>query len=113
MPAPPTQNYVARTNADWAADVQFTVSGSPLNLTGADVRLDLKTGAGTTALTLRVGSGLVLDPSNGKVSVRVPALQMQGIPAGDYAYDLQVRLGGVVDVLLAGTVSVAQGVTRA
>jgi hypothetical protein len=81
-------------------------------ITGADVRMQIVDWNGRTSLNLRLGQCLLLDGASGTLSIRVPAATMQGLVAGSYTYDIQIRRAGAVDVPVAGTLTVQQGVTR-
>jgi len=106
------KDFLARTNADWAWDIQFQSGGAPVDLTGADVRMSIVDGAGAIQLLLTLGQGLALDGITGTLSGRVSAAQMQGLPAGSYRHDIQIRRAGTIIVPVEGSVGVSQGVTR-
>ena len=64
------------------------------------------------ALTTAAAGGIVLVASEGKLTITITADQTLALPAGVCYYDLLVELAdGSRQVLLAGTVTVDQGVT--
>ena len=64
------------------------------------------------ALTTAASGGIVLVASEGKLTITITAAQTLALPAGVCFYDLIVELADTSrQVLLAGTVTVDQGVT--
>ena len=64
------------------------------------------------ALTTAADGGIVLDASAGKLTITITDEQTAALPAGVCFYDLILeQTGGAKHVLLAGSVTVEQGVT--
>jgi hypothetical protein len=106
------KSFTARTNADWAEDLQLVANGAPVDLSGTVPVMSVSDESGNLVLALSVGHGLVFDPLAGLLAIRVSASQMQGLPSGSYRHDIQFRQGGAITVPIEGTLVVQRGVTR-
>jgi len=111
-------------------ELQFTQSGTfPLEVIWQDstgtvitnidsAQMQLKANKTDTyadrllALTTAVGEGIVLDAAAGKLTITITDEQTAALPAGVCYYDLIVEQDDdSKHVLMAGTVTVEQGVT--
>lgn len=69
-------------------------------------------GASTTTLVATTTNGyIVLDGTNGRVTVTVPSSVTQNIASGRYSYDLVLNSGGTVTRILEGKFVVTGAVT--
>lgn len=86
---------------------------TPLDLTGATVRVDFRKGSKTGRLGKRLtnGAGLsITDPAGGVISIERFALDFA---AGEYLYDVEVTLSnGVVETVIFGEFNLIQDVTQ-
>jgi hypothetical protein len=109
-----TLNLEAATNADWRQQFKAVdANGADLNLAGAAIRMDVQNRAGTSALSLSLGSGItVTDAAAGEFEVEVDRDTMAGVAAGVYRFDLLIEIGGLALTAARGTVHVRDGVTE-
>jgi hypothetical protein len=113
---PGTYNITAYQGANF--DRTFTISqgGTALNLTGYTSAMQVREAADSTATLLSLstgGSGIVLGGTAGTIAVAVTSTQSAAIPAGSFAYDLEITSsGGEVTRLLQGSFNVQGNVTR-
>ena len=63
-------------------------------------------------MSLTSGSGITLGGSAGTIGVAIAASVTSNIPAGSYAYDLELYVGATVTRLLQGAFIVSAGITR-
>lgn len=86
-----------QTNADFDAAFSFqSADGTPLNLTGASVRMDVRKtpGAADAVLSLWPGAGIDLsEAATGRVKISVPHATMGAIVPGVYASTLTRKIG--------------------
>lgn len=112
---PGTYNITAWQGADFDRTFTVTQSGTALNLTGYTSAMQVREAADSTAylLSLTSGSGITLGGTAGTIAVTVTSAQSSAIPAGSYAYDLEIISGaGQVTRLLQGAFNVQGNVTR-
>ena len=112
---PGTYNITAWQGADFDRTFTVTQSGTALNLTGYTSAMQVREAADSTAylLSLTSGSGITLGGTAGTIAVDVTSAQSSAIPAGSYAYDLEIISGaGQVTRLLQGAFNVQGNVTR-
>lgn len=104
------------TNENWEEGFELLdANGDPVDLTGADLRLQVRASAdaSTPLLSLTVGAGITLTvPTEGLFLVSVQKATMEAIPPGLYPFDVVevtgadwIRYGG-------GELEIGQGVTR-
>ena len=97
-------------------DKTFTVTeaGVALNLTGYTSAMQVREAADSTAylVSLTSGTGITLGGTAGTIVVTIGASASSAIPAGSYAYDLELTSGGTVTRLLQGAFNVVGNVTR-
>lgn len=98
-------------------DQTFTVSqnGSAINWTGYTAALQVREAADSSAtlLSLTSGSGITLGGTAGTVLVAITNAQSAAVPAGSYAYDLELTSSGTqITRLLQGAFNVIAQVTR-
>lgn len=113
---PGTYNITAYQGANWDRTFTITQGGTALNLTGYTSAMQVREAADSTATLLSLstgGSGIVLGGTAGTIAVAVTATQSAAIPAGSFAYDLEITSsGGEVTRLLQGSFNVQGNVTR-
>ncbi len=98
-----------------------TADPQPINLTGAQVRGQIRKTALATAIVATFGTRIATVPAEGWIEFWLTDEQTAAIPCGDeitspeslYAYDIEVEdAAGNVDVTLSGAVRIRAGVTR-
>lgn len=90
-------------------------NGDPYDLTGADVRMQVRPTADSDEVLLEVSTssfGVVVDNA-GRIALDVSSLLTAAMEPGDYVYDLFVTIGGgITRCLVSGSFSVEPRVTR-
>jgi hypothetical protein len=113
---PGIYNITAYQGANWDRTFTITQGGTALNLTGYTAAMQVREAADSTATLLSLstgGSGIVLGGTAGTIAVAVTSTQSAAIPAGSFAYDLEITSSGSeVTRLLQGGFSVSGNVTR-
>ena len=112
---PGTYNITAYQGANFDRTFTITQSGTALNLTGYTSAMQVREAADSTAtlLSLTSGTGITLGGTAGTIDVAITASQSSAIPAGSFAYDLEITSGaGQVTRLLQGGFTVSGNVTR-
>ena len=110
---PGTYNITAYQGADFDRTFTITQGGTALNLTGYTSAMQVREAADSTAylISLTNGTGITLGGTAGTIAVAITAAQSSAIPAGSYAYDLEIASGQVTR-LLQGAFNVQGNVTR-
>ena len=101
--------------ATWRRTVRWTSDGSPVNLTGATARMQLRQQFTdpTPAIDLTTGNGVTVTGGLGTISIVITATATAALNPGRYVYDLDVTNGtGDVTRLLYGWATVTPEVTR-
>lgn len=115
MAAPANRNFCITQNDLWAFNILIRdkATKDPLNLTGATIRMQLRTSASsdTVAFEFTNGSGVTVPtPTNGRAEFsKIAAI---AVPA-DYVYDLEVDFGSGPTTYIEGRVKVLAEVSRA
>lgn len=114
---PGTYNITAWQGANWDRTFTITQNGSALNLSGYTSAMQVREAADSTAYLLSLTSasnqGITLGGTAGTIDVAITASQSSAIPAGSYAYDLEITSNaGQVTRLLQGAFTVSGNVTR-
>jgi len=108
--------FKAATNADLRQGFQVTDDdGAPIDLTGADLRMDVEERPGVDVLEASSANGMiaVTAPATGHFELAVPAAVMGGLAPGVYQHDLVATLAnGHVHRIWAGTLTLARGVSE-
>lgn len=115
VPELPARVYA--TNADWPREALTLLDGDqPLDLTGAALRMQLRTDPSSATAYVDVTSpdhGItVLDAAAGTISIWVPASQMALIPPGAYRRELLLIRGTDTIIAGQGDVTIVQGLVR-
>lgn len=112
---PGTYSITVWQGADYDKTFTVTQNGTALNWTGYSARMQVRNSSDATAtlLSLTNGSGITLGGTAGTIAVAITSTQSAAIPAGSYAYDLElVSSGNLVTRLLQGAFTVSGNVTR-
>jgi hypothetical protein len=109
-----TLNFEAATNADWRQPFKAVdAGGSALSLTGAVIRMDVRSRSGESALVLAIGSGLtVTGAADGEFELEVDRDEMADLEPGLYRFDLLIEIDGLALTAARGTVNIRDGVTQ-
>ena len=111
MSNPATRNFVVVENDTWEFTVYLKDENQvAIDLTGAVVRLDVRTGytGSAVALALTEGDGLTVTDLEGKIVVAKTAV----LADADYVYDLQVVYPSRTKTYLRGQLKVLPEVTQ-
>jgi hypothetical protein len=108
-------------NAPFQLDlVSEDQNGQAEDFTGSTFRLQVKAKdanglpTGSPLLTLTTGDGISGALDQGEIFITFPKASEDGLPVGQYVYDvLRLVAGEVVERLYFGTITVTQGVTEA
>ena len=91
----------------------YKVNGTPVNLTGAIIRMQLRKerdGVSYLELTSVANAGITItDAVNGGFKINT---QVININAGNYIYDIEFNIGGVIETLIKGDFVITNDVTR-
>jgi len=113
---PGTYAMTVYAGADFDRTFTVTQGGTALNLTGYTAAMmvrDAVDGTATPLLSLTSGSGITLGGTAGTIAVAITNAQSAAIPAGSYAYDLEIISGSsAITRILQGAVNVSGNVTR-
>lgn len=108
-------NFPTHIKGDTMESVSFTfnVNGLPLDLTGASIRMDVRTKIDSVQLvrwdTGSLGGLTISDPSNG---VLIFDTKVVDIEAGRHKYDIEITLAsGEIKSYVSGIFNVVQDVT--
>ncbi len=105
-----TATFEQSNKSDWAFDVTATdaETGEAIDFTGATVAFMVKDKCGTTRLSATVGDGITIDTTT--ISVLFDDDDMNDICAGSYNIGMIYRLNDETNQLLAGTVTIYDGI---
>lgn len=91
----------------------YNVNGAPQDLTGAIIRMQLrkeKDGVSYLELTSVASAGITItDAVNGAFKINTQIINIQ---AGNYIYDIEFNIGGVIETLIKGDFIITNDVTR-
>lgn len=111
-----TYNITAEQGSDYVASIAYTDDeGDIVNMSGYTSRMQVRRFAGSieSVLSLTNTSGMTISATAGTVALSISSSALTAVPAGKYAYDLEViDNGGKVTKLLQGTFTVEAEVTR-
>ena len=88
-------------------------AGTPVDLTGASLRMDIASMSGADALQASSANGRIAisDAAAGRFEVAIPAADVRGLLPGTYRHDLLLSHADSVRRVWSGTISLSQGVT--
>jgi hypothetical protein len=91
----------------------YKVNGVVQNLTGAIIRMQLRKerdGVSYLELTSVANAGITItDAVNGAFKINEQIIEIQ---AGNYVYDMEFNIGGVIETLIKGDFLITNDVTR-
>lgn len=91
----------------------YKLNGAPQDLTGAVIRMQLrkeKDGVSYLELTSVASAGITItDAVNGSFKINTQIINIQ---AGNYIYDIEFNIGGVIETLIKGDFIITNDVTR-
>ena len=107
-------------SADQGSDLDTLITytddaGTVINLTGCSARMQVRPFAGSTnpVLNLTSSSGITLGGAAGTIRILISAAALSLVPAGSYAYDIElVDTAQVVLKIISGQFVVNAEVTR-
>jgi len=106
---------IEHKKGDTFKEINFTykLNGVAQNLTGAVIRMQLrkdKDGVSYLALTSVSSAGItIINPTSGTFKINT---QVIDIAAGNYVYDMEFNIGGVIETLIEGDFIITNDVTR-
>jgi hypothetical protein len=112
---PGLYDIVCPAGATFDRTFTYSVGGTAVNLSGYTAAMQVREAydGGTALISLSTGgSGIVLGGTAGTIAVTIDATTTGSVPAGSYAYDLELYSGSTVTRLLQGGFTVTGGVTR-
>jgi hypothetical protein len=114
MISPGLYDMTCYQGATFDKTFSVTEAGVALNLTGYTSAMQVRFASDSTAtlVSLTSGLGITLGGTAGTILVTIAASASSAIPAGSYAYDLELTSGGTVTRLLQGAFNVVGNVTR-
>ena len=94
----------------------FAVSdgaASPINLTGANLKMDIQSQTGSRVLEVSLANGriAITNAAQGQFALAIPATTMRTLPAGSYRHDLLLVRGAETKRVWEGFLTVNAGVT--
>jgi hypothetical protein len=112
-----TVNIVVENDADFYRVFQYqTVSGVPINLTGAMMWMMLRRHAEDVTADLRLGTDTgeikLTDPVNGMFSVLISQAALEQLDLGAYDHSMIASLGGFKLNIWTGTLTNNAGASR-
>jgi hypothetical protein len=99
--------------SSFTMEFQFTLDGSPLDLTNYLVRAQMRTHKKSSEVAANFVCSVV-DATLGKISIAISQADREALVASEYLYDIEIYLAdeSVVQRMLQGKVFVDEGVTR-
>lgn len=89
-------------------------AGNPIDLTGAQVRVQMRDASDAVVASASVDDGrIVLTPASGSISMSIPFSAMDNVAVGQYRYDVEVTFpSGYRRTIYYAFVDVVDDVTR-
>lgn len=106
-------DFQASNNEDLRQGFVLTdTAGTPLDITGAVLRMGIETTAGRDVLEASTANGriLITDAPAGRFDLAIPAALLATLHEGAYRHDLLLNNAGTVRRVWAGTLTLGQGV---
>jgi hypothetical protein len=112
-----TVNITVENDADFYRVFQYqTISGTPINISGASMEMMLRRHAAdeTAELRLATDSGEIVltDPVNGFFSLRISQDTLEHLGLGDYDHSNIMTIAGYKTKIWSGTLTNNAGPTR-
>jgi hypothetical protein len=110
-------NITVENDADFYRVFQYqTISGVPINISGASFVMMLRRRASDEAAQLRLGSDtgeiVTVDPVQGLFSIRIAQATLERLGLGDYAHSNVMTSGGYKRGIWTGTFTNNPGPSR-
>ena len=103
---------VAR-NEDWFETFKLTDGEKPIDLTDADLKMDVRFGD-DLVLTMRLGAGLdIVEAADGRFKISVPQSELAPLLVRQYTHDLLLVRDGKAERVWKGALYLEKGVTVA
>ena len=114
MQQPASYDLIMYQGASWDYQFTWSVSGSPVNLTGYTARMQVRPSyiSDSVILSLTNGSGITLGGAAGTIALAASASVSAAIEPRAYVYDLELVNGSEVTRLLEGKFTATPEVTR-
>ena len=112
-----TVNITVDNDADFYRGFLYqTISGDPVDLTGASfvmmLRRHAKDAVAYLSLTTANGEIVITDPPGGSFTIRITQQQLEELTLGSYDHSLVMTMGGVKQQLWSGTIIINPGPSR-
>lgn len=109
-------DFTIQQGETWTRQITWDIDGTAVNITGYTGRMYLKRDYTdtATAFELTTGNGRITltTPASGIFTLSISSTSTDTL-SGEYVYDLEMESGGgVVTVLLRGSISVLPSVTK-
>ncbi len=114
---PSTTDIIIKQGETFKMTITYSISGTPVNITGFDARMQLRPSYDSLLLlanlTSEGGGGLTITGAAGKIDVVIPAEKTANITVLEGVYDLEIENpSGEVTRLIGGKFTVSREVTR-
>lgn len=108
------------TNEDWLDTLAFyDLLNNPISLEGIRFALEMRHAVEDVTALISITNNPDDDPTGGVIiitgnqfAISVPLSKMSRVPRGDYVFDAIGNADGMQRVVMTGTISVVEGVTR-
>jgi hypothetical protein len=112
---PVTRNWIVPQGTTYPIRMRYLINETPVNLTGASVRAQLRTHPTATTPTIdcTLANGKAfLDTATGYFGFDLLPADTNAIAATNYSYDIVVTLSGDVTRTMQGIITLTPQVTR-
>lgn len=111
-----TWNFTITVGADFEATLTITKDGTPVDLTGYDAKMQMRSAAEspTVLLEFSLGSGILLTAAQGKVHLSKTAAETAALTFNSALYDLRLVApdSKVLPPPISGSVTVVKMITQ-
>jgi hypothetical protein len=101
---PATVNLTAYRGDTWAQTFRLKQGDTPVDLSGATIDCWATSTNGSLVLT-----ATITNPAAGEIQLTPP---VNGLPAGAYTYDVEIRQNGIVTTWVRGSLTVTADITN-
>jgi hypothetical protein len=111
-------NITVENDADFYRVFQYLMatSGAPIDITGWNMWMMLRRHAKDEAAVMRLGTDtgeiVLVDPVNGKFSVRIAQADLERLALGDFDQSLVAEVAGYIRGIWTGTLTNNPGASR-
>jgi hypothetical protein len=107
------QDIVQGNTTEFRIAIAYDSDGTPYDLTGSDVHMDIRRADNSLVLALGIGNGIVIT-APGEISVTISADDTEPLdPAFSYHYDLEIEKDGKIRTISWGTLKTLKQITQA